>query len=97
MTRWRGRPPSQRVSTIWREERGGEVLVRKNIGPSRLGHHDHTALRRDYKGKPQGSVALCLSLRRDSWSISKGLTSKTGLLLSKMSLKAAHRSGPVGM
>src|SRR3954453_15748771 len=37
MTRCRVRPSSQRFSTIWRYERGPEVLVRKNMVPSELG------------------------------------------------------------
>jgi hypothetical protein len=42
-----------------------------------LGHPDHTAIERDFKGKIRCNVALCLLLRYESWSLSKGLTSKT--------------------
>ena len=44
---------------------------RKNMASSFLGHHDHTASDRDFKGIIRCDVALCLSLRSYSWPISK--------------------------
>jgi hypothetical protein len=51
------------------------------MAPPWLGHHDHTAANRDFKGIMQLNVALCLSLRYNPWPISKGLMSKTGAQL----------------
>src|SRR5512135_198316 len=56
------------------------------MAPSLLGHHDHTALIRDFKGIARCNVALCLTLRSDPRPIAKGLTAKTRAQLSKMSL-----------
>src|SRR4051812_44537327 len=71
MTRCRGRPPSQRFSTTWRQERGPDFLVRKNMMPSCLGHHDPKRKLRDFNGKE-------LAKYRTSWHYAQGLAKIPG-------------------
>ncbi len=52
-------------------------MVRKDMAPAWLRHHDHRAEMQDYKGKTPCSVALGLWHRCDSRPVSKGVTSKT--------------------
>jgi hypothetical protein len=62
-------------------------LVRKNMVPSWLGHHDHKEETRQFNGNYRYDVALCKRLGGDSLPIGKGLTSKAAAQLSKICLK----------
>ena len=61
-------------------------LVRKNMVSSWKGHHDYLQILGDFKGKPAENVAPCGRAEYGCRSIAKGLTSKTGGILSKTSL-----------
>src|SRR5262249_37469796 len=63
------------------------------MAPSWSGHHDHTVLIPDFKPIAWNDVALGLMRRSDPRPIAKGLTSKTGAQLSKMSQEHGERHG----
>ena len=60
-------------------------MVRKNMVPSKAGHHEDSRKIQRFKGKNWFYVAPGIQLANESRSIAKGLTAKTDELLSKTS------------
>ena len=57
--------------------------MRKNMVPSRAGHHENSRKLQRFKGKNWYYVAPCFQLANEPAPIAKGLTAKTDELLSK--------------